>query len=642
MGWSWKKMIAGLGVAGHEGGGGLSVLDRPEADAGFLADPDFHAEVDRALAEVAKGASLLVQRFGATVDTLCSLNDRGRALVSSSERLVEIASGRHTGVQVLFDGMGLIEGPLKYLSEFQSRFEGERVLERLVDDLGLIQDCLRAEAEINRTMEPLRTVRTLFKVVAAPLGEAVHQIFESLVEELSELHEQSRALVGTKFQEMVRVRGLLDALLAGLRTQRTYWTELARQRSEMESSLAGLESQIVANAQRDTRIGSTSKRISSAIEQVVTGLQWQDIVNQKLEHVDRAVKGILAKLRAGDVALPVLNQAARLELAQLHAARRDLSEAESSIRDGLGRVIDELKQSDSSVVLLSEFQLLTTSSSGVVQLLLDSIESIDSQLGAVLRSADDSMRTIDEIRAAAASLTSAVRELSERTLLVGLNAQVQACKVSQGAGLGVLSARTSDVSGLVSRIGDSVAAKLRRITENLAACGEIFTGLTAHAEERCGDFRASRGRVETSLHALRDEAFQLVQSTGGALEEIDRVSTQAIDGARYMEAVDREFAVLEAILGRMIEASGGESFAADLNDPVFADALRSYTMASEREVFAAMSRGTPAAEAVAAVSSGASTIDLFDGPDDRANPDRPDRPDQPTEAKDRPGDVELF
>jgi hypothetical protein len=641
MGWFWKKDRTRRNGHGETGAG--SALADPGDGASaiaLLSDPAFHRDVERALADLKSAATILEQQFGSTVTTLYSLSDRGRALVASSERLVEIASGKHSGIQVLLEGMALVEEPLRFLTEYRNRFDAERVIERLTEDRALIAESLRAETEIDRAMEPLRTVRTLFKVVAAPLGEHVHAIFESLVEELGELHTQSRKLVGSKFEDMLRVRALLDAMVEGMRSQQRYWAELAGQRAEMQKSLGGLESQLVANASRDTRIGSTSKRISSSIDQVVTGLQWQDIINQKLEHTAKAVSTLLGRIRDRNASPSVVNKAARLELAQLRTARDELAKAEDSIKDGLGKVLEELKQSDTSVVLLSEFQLLTTSSTGVVQLLLDSIESIESQLESALTSAGESMNTIREIGAAATALTSAVRELSERTLLVGLNAQVQACKVAQGAGLGVLSARTSDVSWQVSKIGDAVAAKLDRITGDLAACTEIFCGLTAQAEEKCGTFRASRVSVEQSLHGLRNEAFQLVQGTGGYIEEIDRASAEAISGTHYVETAEDAFRSLEELLERLVAATDGVADGPGDHDSAFDETFRSYTMASEREIFASLAAGGAATAAAATSASNDGGIELFgDEPssDDRQRPPKP-----PDAGSDADSNIELF
>lgn len=588
-----------------------ATLEAPPAP-GVLQDSSFHEELERAL-DGLKGSAVELERlFGETVTVLFSLSDRGRALVSGCERLVDLASGRASGMKALSDGMRLVESPLRFLGEHREQLDSERIIDRLVEDRELISTSLRAEGEIERTIAPLRTVRTLFKVVAAPLGDAVQAIFESLVEELSELHDLSKATVSARFAELGGAWGLLDGTIARMREQEAYWSQLASQRDQMRQSLGGLESQLSANAERETEIGGTSKRIASAIDQVVTGIQWQDIINQKLDHSTQAVRDMLRRMRDGSAVPASIHREAKVEFAQLRATRAELERAEAAVRAGLQGVLDELKHSDSSVVLLREFDTLTTSSTGVVQLLLDSIDSVESQLGLAMRSAEETLDTIKRIGETATSLTTAVRELSERTLLIGLNAQVQACKVAHGAGLGVLSARTADVSWQVARIGDAVAKKLERIASDLAACHRIFTDLAERGAQNQGSFRERRAEVEMSLHALRDEAFTLVQTTGAVLDEIDRSTLSALERIDYVSVTSDAFASLDRLLERMIEATASVDASADEDDAALQRAFESYTMESEREVFKAVAAGGAAAAASSTLAG--EEVELFDAP----------------------------
>ncbi len=627
--------------ASADGGGSGSTANSLRRD--ILADASIHARIESALADLKAGSATLEQQFCATCTTLSALSDRGRTLVKGSERLVEIASGKKAGIQVLFEGMALVEPPLAFLAAYRARFEASRLLERLVDDKSSIDECARAESSIERIMEPLRTINTLFKVVAAPLGAHVQAIFESLVEELGDLMNSIGPLVGTKFQDLHRVRQVLHQMIDGMVAQQAHWGELAAQRAAMETTLKELEGQLVSNAKRDTQIGVASRKINAAIEQVVTGLQWQDIISQKLEHASKAITSLLGKLRdpeGPDLAMGAINRAARLEAAQIDTARRELDEAEQAIIGGIGRVREVLSESDSSAVMLGEFELLTTSSTGMVQLLLESIDSIDGQIRSAVKTSSDSMNTIREIGESASALTSAVRELSERTLLVGLNAQVQSCKVQQGAGLGVLSARTSDVSVEVASVGDAVAKKLDMIVGDLAECAEIFASLLSQAETHHATFTAGREAVEQSLHSLRDEALMLVQSTGESIEQIDKIGAEAIGLAHYKQTLDAPFRSLLDLLRTLIDASGGENARFDESDAVLDDAFRSYTMASERKIHAAIGGGEAAAAAVADDPS----IELFgDEPSPTSTSDTTSRSGQPSGSDSGTDEnVELF
>lgn len=612
MGWLKHTMI---GRWGHRS---AEAVPSPEAAATaaptltpeVLRDPRVHERVEEALRQLKAASGVLEQQFCVTCTTLSALNDRGRALVSGSERLVDIASGKKSGIQVLLEGMGLVEPPLTFLSEYRERFEASKLLDRLIADRARIDECIRAEGSIDRILEPLRTVNTLFKVVAAPLGANVQAIFESLVEELGELMDSVDSLVGARFEDLAKVREVLDAMTADMRAQQAHWTELATQRSAMQATLRELEGQLVANAQRETKIGAASHRIAESIEQVVTGLQWQDIISQKLDHSSKSLTALIGRLRSGDADPATINRAARVEWAQVNVARNELAEAERAIVEGIGRVREILSQSDDSAVMLGEFELLTTSSNGMVQLLLESIDSVDAQIESAVRTSNESMRTIRQIGESASALTAAVRELSERTLLVGMNAQVQSCKVQQGAGLGVLSSRTSDISREVARVGDAVARKLDAIVTDLRECGEIFAGLLEQSQTHRTAFREGREQVESSLHSVRDEALRLVQSTGGSIEEIERIGAGALSATRFRETMEPSFSMLLEVLGTLIEATGGHEARFGESEVGLDATLRSYTMESERQIFAAVGAGAAAGVAVATARHDTS-IELF-------------------------------
>jgi hypothetical protein len=587
----------------HASGGGLGVdIDGPATAARLV----------ETIASLRTAMKELEGQFGSTCTNLMALSEQGRSLVSGSERLVEIASGRASGIDALFKGMKLVEKPLAFLEQYRNKVESSRMIERLRDDRDRIDQCLAAETEIGRILAPLRTVRTLFKVVAAPLGEHVERIFSSLVEELELLHSEVEALVGTRFENMRGVRVEFRAMVGHMEEQQVLWARLSEQRALMERSLRALEEQIIANSRKETHIGRASKEINGAIEEVVTCLQWQDILNQKLDHSARALHRLSEMLSANRVSSDAINFSAQLELRQIETAERELERAEIGVRDGIEAVRAAIRSSDQSSVVLSEFETLTTSSDGMVQQILETIESIERQIESARTTSSESLATIRAIEESASALTTAVRELSERTLLVGMNAQVQSCKVAHGAGLGVLSARTSDISGEVARIGDVVAKRLDTIVGDLRECVEVFRALSDEAEELWTEFHAGREGVEGSLHALRDEAFRLVQATGTSFGDIDATGARTAAEVGYGATMAASFEAVRELLRSLIRATGGPRRFSDDEVRRFTEADRGYTMASEHAVLNTLATGVPIAAAASVVAAASIDPELFD------------------------------
>jgi len=566
-------------------------LSRRKRGAGVTALEGAGVKGVRGEIEQLRGAMRSLEaQFLETGAALVDLSGNGRTLVSNSARLVEIASGSREGAEILGQATRMIDVPLSFFPKYIE--DSERLLGRLEADLAKVDECLRGDVRLRRAMTPLRAVRTMFKVVSAPLGGEVQRMFESLTDELAQLHEQVEELFSTKFAELRQVRGTLVRVVQSMRAERSRWDAIAAVRADIERSTERLRSQLAANAARESQVNGMTSGIAESIERVVTGIQWQDIINQKLDHVVAGVEEMVGFMEAGESRRGSAGRSARLQGAHLAEARRELENAERSIVDGVEQVLGELEESEASDVMLREFETITTSYGGMVQQLLDVTATIGGQTAAVLAFTQVSLRELEGVGNIAAGMIAAVRDVSERTQLIGLNAQVRSAKMPHGAGLGVVSARTSEVSVDVTRIGREVAAALGEIATDLSECVLALGGMYTDVRTQEEQFSRDRAPVETRLHALRDEALNLVRSTGQTCEAIGANGRRARSSVRYTATASTSMGALLATLNAAAEEfkdavdEAGES----------APDARVYTMASERRVHASVFGGAGAGD----------------------------------------------
>lgn len=569
------------------------------------------AQVREAELNLVQASRGLEAQFLATSSELESLAGFGDQFVKQVETLVSLATGKGCDDSVFSGAIRLIDQSTQFLVGCQEQTVG--TLELLRTYNAQIGRLLAVETQLQRTMLPLRFVPTLFKAESAPLGSAVQQMFTSLTHEIEGLHAQVQEIFGTKFKQLEQTRRTVAAVIAQLDRQSQSLHEVTTtHKAQIESSIETLKKEMTSNHERDVRLGVLSKDIAREVEQIVMGLQFQDIINQKLQHVTAAFPQIEAKFTEFNTAsnqaqarepLHFLEQSCRLEAGQLQGAEGDLANAEAAIQGGIQKVLAQLTEMDSHCLSLEEFKLLTTSFDGMIQVLVEMIEEVRDLVGATVASAAEAYEVLRPLGGLASGLTAIIRDLSARIRLIGLNAQVQAARAAQdrrGAGLEVLSARTSEISEETNRISVDAASQLDALAAGLAESVNAFgklqtTGLTQQ------DVLNQQGRTEERrLHAFRDSALETLRAIGDSLDQLRAQAQRTLATVQFSEFRQSTLPALRLPLiaiadgaQRWVQARGG-----DQSEAILVDGFkRNYTMASEREVFASVvsARSSPSA-----------------------------------------------
>ncbi|HVZ18559.1 MAG TPA: hypothetical protein VG897_15675, partial [Terriglobales bacterium] len=372
-------------------------------------------------------------------------------------------------------------------------------------------------------------------------------------------------------------------------------------KSDIDKSLQTLEKELLSNQEREIRLKALSKAVAEEIGSIVVGLQFQDIINQRLQHAMAALPRIESTFEEIQIAsnsarsreaLQFVDQSCRLEAGQLEAARAELEKAESSIQSGVQKVLSHLLENDSQCLSLKEFKLLTSSFEGIVQVLVDIITKLRGLVEAAVASAARAFEVLKPLRSFASELTAVVRGMSAEIHLIGLNAQVQAALAARdprGAALEVLSARTNEISHETNRISEGVAAALDTLATGLAESVKSFEALRANGLEH-QNLLNEQGRAKAAqLHAFRDNALSALVAIGTSLDEIRERAGHALAAVEFSNFHDVELPALRQPLLAIADTAMGvlrEQGYQKSDARLIEGFKRDYTMASEREVHA--------------------------------------------------------
>ncbi len=539
-----------------------------------------------ATSDILKQASADLEReFLATGEALQGLHRQGQQFMRGSEQLVLIAIGQSHGEDFMTSGTKVVKEPLVFLEKCLA--ESERLMLQLRQDHQGIAALLQAEVSLRRTMAPLKTIQTLFRIECAPLGVEAQTMFTALTQEIERMHHQVCELFDTRFTELKQVRQILNVVGVQLEHQTASLRNfVATEKKQIQDSLRQLSEELAANRQREVRIRTLGREVTREIRDVIVGLQFQDIINQKLQHTSAAVTQIMERSGEDDETLHFLVQSCRLEAKQLQAVRADLAKAEQTVKGGIRNIVEHLSEADTNCLSLAEFDRVTASSDGMIQVLLGLIESVQSRVTDMSRRTAEIQQPLQPVQNLAAGLTLVVRNLSYRIHLIGLNAQVQAAHFSHGSGLEVLSARTCEISQETNLISETIATHLDQLANGLTENVKAFNQLHAQAKTQQEWLAHPGADAVNDLHKLRDEALTMLQEVGDLLEQIQRQAGETLGAVRYVATADATLSTLQTQLQSLGEAAAEKL--GERHDPsknLLAGFSRNYTMDSERDIY---------------------------------------------------------
>lgn len=606
--------------------------------------------VQRVCQELRDSMPVMEGTFLKVGEQLEQLHTRSVELTGKCEELLHFAAGSQEGVELVRTALAALKGPLEYIDFCMN--EHERLLELLRECEQQTHAMLGVRRQMHDAIAPLTFMSVLFKIESAYLPDDLKETFSTVTVEVERLHSLVDETFAKNAQQLEDAHKTLSSVRLRLQEDfRKHVVEVGGKRTRIDSAINSLDAQLAQNAERDTRLHSHGASLASEVGKVVTGVQFQDIVKQKVDHI---IEGL--QPRGNRITAPELS----LQIEHLRTVNQDLDTGCSSVRDGLARITDLTEQLNHSSVSLENFEGMTAAVDGMVQLILDVMQDVHDIISLVSRLTEQGHAAVLPASGLARNLTSTISELSINMRLIALNAQIRSVQGGQGTGLEMLAARTAEISDQINDISVRVAGDLQRLHAQIDEMLGKFSEFLDRGKLQNEALGAARASVEPGLHALRNKTLELVQeigdsvdlmheavsATGNSLAELPGLGTKLKSITTELEAVRPEGDIHAGDLARL---------------KGLADR---YTMASEREVhdnlLAALAAGsaqqkkdestvTPieaAAAATAAVDlfgdTGAEATKTEAGSAEKTPETTPKAPAPDKAADSNSGNIELF
>lgn len=582
----WRTRIRSLRTARSPG--------IPQLDASHLGS------LDGATQDLARLRRHLGDQFSHAGVQVTELAESSEQLVRASEQLIQSASGSGADGMVLQSTVELLQAPLGFLDSCKSRIEA--VIERLEHCDGQVIDILRLQDEWTTMVAPLKHIRTLCRIEAAALPGELQTMFLAVTADIERLETQVGTMFAERFTILRATHETIGKLVGHLRSVLPQQYARAREkRTQILASLEEVQKEVARNSSRDLRLTTATRGIATAVGRVVVGLQADDILSQKIEHVRSALaemREIAAEKPASATRLAQVHHLALLQRAQLDAIAEDIHQAESATVAGFDEMLSHIDDLDDSLLGLGDLEKVTVSGDGMVQMLLDALAESEQLVGATVKEAREGYEQMHPLGHAVSSLTETMVEVSVSMHLIALNAQIQAIQHGHGTGLEVLAARTAEISVGVTRISSQALAALQTLAQAVRATIAEFDEVRREGDDHVARIHREWKEREHSLHELRDRSIREMHEIGARSRKLASSARRVTQEFRIVSESTPLIATSRDGVQVVIDATA--EFATVAVDPT-ADTLGHgrYTMESERAVHAAVAAAASAAGAKA-------------------------------------------
>ncbi len=515
------------------------------------------------------------------------------SLYKSSVDLVHASIGMAVSEQ---EAMHAVEQELLLACAARDQFERSDMMLRILT-LNIRMEAVRLEPEH----------QSVFINVAANIGEIAQKIMTTSVGAFARIE----AIVEESGLERSELRRLEETLHQRAHTSvDTIFRELEKVRLALEPCGAqnqGIEEQLAQTG--PITLG------------MVMALQHQDIVRQKLEHIAVGFDDIAGYIAGVDSGRPAdaafVHQAAKIQRAQLAAARAEIERAGHEVTEGMAQL---LQHGEGLMACFTSMETAVTATFRDCRL----AELYRAQISELASVADQGQVTNSKVSRSVGRIEEVVKffslEIARQEFdvkLVALNSQVAAARMSSAEALNKLSEECSRVSGQIAEVTGTLSGQLDKVLgslQGIAGQADMFLQIV-------GQEKLSLEKGAVKIGGLLDHlGVQLQADAAQASQDFSRLfgeTRSLLERLGFPALIDSCFTPAEELCERLHEITA--PYATARLEPAAAAKLAThrerYTMEEERRAHAA-ALGAASAASAAAVAPSASTVELFGFPEE--------------------------
>lgn len=515
----------------------------------------------------------LAKRIVAAISTIESDDGSGilhelQALIR--ERLANLAVSRNEAFHKQ-EILGMITGDVAGLGRYCE------AAEQIVTYLTVIGFNIRIESSQKEEFAKL------FGVIVEEIGKSSGQITEII----GRIRDDSNRLC----QDQSRVSGKIAADLAKL-------GNLAAETDRLVNRAFGQIEELIGLACAELgRAGEQSATLTTQVGEIVMGIQLQDSMNQRIEHVIEALEDMERMVRGEAAVQPAsMLDILHLQQAQLQCLASEVETAHARTLEAfesIGTCVDQLTEG------LAGFSDRNTDHGGdPFGQLAEAFRQLDALLAtdtSLITDIDESAEKTAESAGTLSQNLEQIQDISFQTRLIGLNSIIKAAHLGeQGQTLDVLSNQLTDMTGSTDQFVGAVERIIGSINDRIEQIRQRKTS------RKPGDSGRELvvGEVVTHCTQQYDSFQEISASVGIAADVVKRDLAQARSELEFLDRLRQELLGLVggcSELAALLEPWAGVG--QKDGDQYRHEIAARYTMHQEREIHANM-KSQPAGAAV--------------------------------------------
>ncbi|HTR39047.1 MAG TPA: methyl-accepting chemotaxis protein [Bryobacteraceae bacterium] len=446
----------------------------------------------------------------------------------------------------------------------------------------------RERGALMRTLSPLESTNTQFRIQACAFDENTRAQFFALADAIAAIVRDVQLAVGQRFEELDRTGRATSELVANLTALAAEQTkETERMLAQTRSHLSTLNAALQSSERAAQSIAQAGSNIAGGVGKVIVALQCQDMARQKFQHICAAIDDMLGHLASGVTekfggteeadCRHFLADASRVQLGQLRGVFGQLDEAARQVDTGLSEV-------DSDVKSLADHAVHSGAAALDGRIIDRAIESIHAVLG-VMEKAVSSIKKVLELvvklKSTFSDCTSQILGLALGLRMVALNAQIFAAHVDTGAALEVVAMNTRMIADESMQQLDEISVRVAELVDSVVDLEQRLGDYAELAEIEQALLADEARESENKLRALEQHLRTALAAMGPMEKELAETIQHAVRSIRFPEAVteegSRSTGLFEQIASRYSDSKV-------ISHRKVQELKRNYTMQHERAV----------------------------------------------------------
>jgi len=583
----------------------ISLLSDVENSQNALLD--FGKETDAEFTELAQGLSELNGRFTSIreqaelLDNLLHQRDKENILATAYQVYKSSVDLVHSSMGIAISEqqqMGQVEVALTHACRVRETFTRNNLLLRIIT-MSIRMEASRVDPE-NQSI--FLNVAAAIADIDSKIAKTTEAAFGRIEQVIEEARNERNALHGLEESLQGRAQQSIDKL---------------------QQELADYKTSLIPCADLSCKVGELFAQTGPLTLEIITSLQYQDIVRQQLEHVSAGFEDIALHLGGLDKScesnskpeLGFIYHAACVQQAHLSASRTDIEKAGAQVSSGIGQLLaiggqlianfTEMEKAAQAAFGRSRISELFKHEIHQLTLIADQSEKANAKISGLVERIDEVVRVFS-------------REISSHEFevkIVSLNAQIAAARMSAANALNKL----AEESSLASAANAAATADL---TRELQSCLNQLQGIKNDADEfmlivtrEKDELEANAARVSAQLASL---GAQIGDRSGAVRREfasVHEAQNELLGRLRFGQLIQTSYDPASLVCDKLCRATRTFALPEDLTEEgqrKLAVHQNRYTMERENELHA-NALGSNAAPVNASFSGAAAgDIDLFD------------------------------